>query len=114
MPEATLELGRLYRAKVSKIVPELALAFVDLGATRHAVLHQPQQLREGREILVRISLLPVNMKGAVVTQVETAGADELVLDVRSRHLACQFSWPQQLFAAALIAGSFSVIWWLQP
>lgn len=114
MPEATLELGRLYRAKVSKIVPNLELAFVDLGATRHAVLHQVEQLREGQEILVRISQLPVNMKGAVVTQVETATANEAVLDVRPHHPARQLSWQQQLFAAALIAGSFSVIWWLQP
>lgn len=114
MPEATLELGRLYRAKVSKIVPELELAFVELGATRHAELHQPLWLREGQEILVRISQLPVNMKGAVVTQVATAGVDELVLDVRPRHPSLRLSWQQQQIAALLIAGSFSVIWWLQP
>ena len=116
MPDPTLRLGQLYRGKVNKLVATSELAFIDIGLPRHAVLHQPHGLREGQSIIVRLQLLPVDMKGAVVEQVAPSEPTDDVVDLRPshRHHSRQLSWQQQLVAALLIAGSFSVIWWLQP
>jgi ribonuclease G len=80
--------GNIYKGRVTRVLPGMQSAFVDLGTERHAFLHVAdvfedlpenllapderhapieQRLHEGQEILVQVLKEPLGQKGARIT-----------------------------------------------
>ena len=85
-------LGNIYKGKVSRVLPGMQAAFVDIGLTRTAFLHasdirpgpEGQQdiallLREGQELLVQVAKEPLGNKGARLTTFITIPSRYLVM-----------------------------------
>lgn len=87
--QAILKVGDIYYGKVVRILPDMRVAFVEIGSERTALLHfadvylpiehgytdVAQFLRVGQLHIVQISKLPRGEKGAVVTEfIQLVGA----------------------------------------
>ena len=79
--QTEMRVGDIYYAKVVRLLPDLGVAFVEIGGERTALLHftdvclptgsgyteTAQYLRVGQFLIVQINKLPRGDKGAVVT-----------------------------------------------
>jgi ribonuclease G len=92
--------GNIYKGKVSRILPGMQAAFVDIGLERAAFLqisdvrqandHPDAQihelLREGQEVVVQVVKDPLGTKGARLTTQITLPARYLVYMPHSKHI----------------------------
>jgi ribonuclease G len=98
--------GNIYRGRVSRVLPGMQAAFVDIGLERTAFLHASDilcehenhensercveqintLLREGQEILVQVAKDPLGTKGARLTTHVSIPARYLVYMPGSRHV----------------------------
>ena len=92
--------GNIYKGRVTRILPGMQAAFIDIGGPRAAFLHAgetlppvngnevriAERLREGEEVVVQVMKDPLGTKGARLTMQLTLPARYLVYLPYSKHI----------------------------